>query len=101
MALPIDKLNVGGLWTILVGCVAGVVFVFNTFARADDVENKFEQIELDMAYGQFYDRLDDYEEALDEGREGLAAEYARQMERLRAVICEHDPEWERCDDRTY
>lgn len=98
MKLSLEHLNVGTVWTILVGCVMGVVFIFNTFARAADVEKKFEHLELDIAYGQFYDRLDDYEEALNEGRDVLAKEYLRQMERLRAKICELDPEWERCDD---
>ena len=50
-----------------------------------------------MAYGQYYDRLDDRDESLAEGNHELAAEYERQMERLKAKICEHDPEWERCD----
>jgi translation initiation factor IF-2 len=98
MKIPLDKINVGTIWTILAGCVAGVVFMFNTFARASEVQQKFEHLELDIAYGQFYDRLDDYEEALGEEREELAKEYLRQMERLRAKICELDPEWERCDD---
>lgn len=68
--------------------------MFATFATAAEVDG----IRLEIAYGQYYDRLDDYEEALAEGREGLAAEYKRQMERLRAQICESDPAWERCDD---
>ena len=50
-----------------------------------------------MSYGQYYDRLDDFDEAQDEENDELAKEYARQMERLKAAICEHDPKWERCD----
>jgi hypothetical protein len=98
MALRLDMINLGTVWAILAGCVAGVVFIFTEFARAEDVNKKFESLELDLAYGQYYDRLDDYDEAVDEGNQQLAAEYLRQMERLRATICEHDPEWERCDD---
>ena len=85
-----DLINLG-----TVGLVASaMLWMFATFATAAEVDD----IKLSIAYGQYYDRLDDYEEALDEGRDGLAEEYKRQMERLKAEICEQDPEWERCDD---
>lgn len=96
--MQLGHLNIGSVWAIVVGLVAAVVFVFNEFARAEDVNLKFGALELDIAYGQYYDRLDDYDEAVSEGNLDLAAEYRRQMERLRAKICESDPEWERCDD---
>jgi len=86
------KINVTLVWTAITTTVAAVLWMFTAFASASEVE----EIRIDVAYGQYYDRLDDYEEALDEGREELAAEYKRQMERLRAKICEADPEWERC-----
>ena len=89
-----DKMNLG----IAGACTAAVTWMFTTFVRADEFHKEITDINLQVAYGQYYDRLDDYEEALDEDREELAREYARQMERLRAEICEHDPEWERCDD---
>lgn len=88
----VDYVNVG-----LITSTAGVVaWMFNTFASAADVDERVSKLELDIAYGQYYDRLDDYEEAAAEGRDKLAAEYLRQMERLKAAICEADPEWERC-----
>lgn len=90
-----DKINLGLMWTAMTSTVAAVLWMFTTFATAAEVD----QIELDIAYGQFYDRLDDYEEAVEEGREELANEYKRQMERLRAKICEADPEWERCNEK--
>ena len=86
------KINLGLIWAAITTTVTAVLWMFATFASAAEVN----EIKLDIAYGQFYDRLDDYEEALDEGREELAAEYLRQMERLRAMICRSDPEWERC-----
>lgn len=88
------KINLGLIWAAITTTVTAVLWMFATFASAAEVN----EIKLDIAYGQFYDRLDDYEEALDEGREELAAEYLRQMERLRATICRSDPEWERCKD---
>lgn len=85
-----DKLNFG-----LIGLTASaMVWIFTTFASASEVE----AIAVDVAYGQYYDRLDDYDEAKDEGNVDLAAEYMRQMERLKAKICAADPEWERCDE---
>lgn len=89
-----SKINIGLIWAAVTATITAVLWMFATFATAAEVED----IRLGIAYGQFYDRLDDYEEALDEGREELAEEYKRQMERLRAYICEEDPEWERCDD---
>lgn len=84
-----DKLNFG-----LVGVTAtAVIWMFTQFASATEVE----AIAIDVAYGQYYDRLDDYDEAVSEGNAALADEYSRQMERLKAKICEADPEWERCD----
>lgn len=84
-----DRLNFG-----LIGITASaVVWMFTQFASASEVE----AIAVDVAYGQYYDRLDDYDEAISENNEDLAAEYLRQMERLKAKICEADPKWERCD----
>lgn len=85
-----DKVNLA----LISGTACAVIWMFTTFASASEVE----EIHLDISYGQFYDRLDDYDEAVDEGNEELAKEYARQMERLKAKICESDPEWERCGD---
>lgn len=87
-----NKINIGLIWAAITTTITAVLWMFATFASAAEVS----EIKLDIAYGQFYDRLDDYEEAMDEGREELAAEYLRQMERLRATICHEDPEWERC-----
>lgn len=75
---------------------AAVLWMFTTFATADEVD----ELKLDIAYGQFYDRLEDYNDALDDGNQELADEYRRQLERIRAKICEGDPNWERCDDDT-
>lgn len=89
-----SKINMALIWGAITTTVTAVLWMMSAFASAAEVD----QLKVEIAYGQYYDRLDDYEEALDEGREELAAEYRRQMERLRAKICEADPEWERCDD---
>jgi len=87
-----EAINMAMVWTAITTTVGAVLWMFATFATASEVED----IRLSIAYGQYYDRLDDYEEAIAEGRERLAEEYKRQMERLEAIICEQDPEWERC-----
>jgi hypothetical protein len=84
-----DKVNI----TLIAATASAVIWMFSHFASAAEVN----QLKLEILYGQYYDRFDDYEEALSEGREGLAKEYLRQMERIKAQICEEDPEWERCD----
>ena len=88
----------------MTGLVLCVVYMFNTFATASDVEEVIKQqthevneMKLSINYGQYYDRLDDYDEAISEGNNDLAKEYKRQMEKLEAKICEEDPKWERCD----
>jgi len=88
---------------MIVGTALGIVYMFNTFATAADVEDKISSVEdriggleLSISYGQYYDRLDNRDAAIDENNNGLAEEYERQMERLKAKICEDDPEWERC-----
>jgi len=87
-------INLGLMWTAITSTIAAVLWMFTTFATAAEVDD----IKPSIAYGQYYDRLDDYDEALEEGNMELAREYERQMERLKAQICEQDPEWERCDD---
>ena len=94
--MKLEHINIGSIWTLVTGTAIGVVYMFNTFATAADVEQKVGELELSISYGQYYDRLDDRDEAVDEGNEELAKEYERQMERLKAKICEADPEWERC-----
>lgn len=89
-----DLINLGLMWTAITSTVGAILWMFATFATAAEVDD----IKLQVLYGQYYDRLDDLDESLDEGNEELAREYERQMERIRAAICEMDPEWERCDD---
>jgi hypothetical protein len=86
----VDKVNL----SMIAATASAVIWMFATFASAADVN----EIKLDQWYGQFYDRLDDRDEAVDEGNAKLVAEYERQMERLKAKICEADPKWERCKD---
>jgi hypothetical protein len=97
--MKLDQINMGTIWTMMTGLVLCVMYMFNTFATAADVEKKVNELELAINYGQYYDRLDDYDEAMAEGNEDLAKEYKRQMERVKAKICEADSEWERCDDK--
>jgi len=87
-----DKVNM----TLLTACAGAIIWVYTNFVEASEFHKEISAINVAVAYGQYYDRLDDYDEAMDEENERLAAEYARQMERLKAEICEHDPEWERC-----
>jgi len=96
--MKLEHVNIGSIWTMIVGTALGIVYMFNTFATAADVEKKVGELELAISYGQYYDRLDDYDEAIAEDNGKLAEEYKRQMERIKAVICEHDPKWERCSE---
>jgi len=101
--MKLEKINLGILWAMLAGTATAVIWMFTTFATAadlqelkKDINGDLEKINISIAYGQYYDRLDDFDEATEEGNEDLAEEYARQMEKLKASICEVDSAWERC-----
>ena len=87
-----DKVNLA----LITAVAGGVIWITTTFVKADEFHKQITDINVSVAYGQYYDRLDDYDEAVEEENEELAKEYMRQMEKLKAEICEHDPEWERC-----
>lgn len=86
-------INMGSIWTMLVGTAIAIVYMFNTFVT----NATFTEFQTDIHYIQFYELLAQSEHAQEDGHPALAAELRRQMERLRAKICEEDPEWERCD----
>ncbi len=103
--MTLNDINISSIWTMLVGTALAITYMFTHFASGEEVDDLKEQMiaqniaqDVRAAYGQYYDRLDDFDEATDEGNEELAKEYGRQMEGLRALICEHDSKWERCDD---
>ena len=89
-----SKINLGLIWAAITTTVTAVLWMFATFASAAEVD----ALRLQIDYNAYYDRLDDLQETEAEGNEELAAEYRRQMERIKARICKSDPEWERCKD---
>ena len=92
--MKLEHINVGSIWMMLTGTVLAVVYMFTTFVTAAE----FNQFSVEVYYGQYYERLEDWQRAIDSGNDDYANELERQLERLRAKICEEDPEWERCDD---
>jgi hypothetical protein len=86
--------NMGTIWTMLVGTVGAVVYMFNNFVSAAE----FKEFQVDGWYTAYYILLDKRDEAEEKDKEELAAEIERQMERLHAKICEEDPKWERCKE---
>ena len=89
-------INIGSIWTMLVGTALAIVYMFNTFVTVSE----FESLATDLQYDQYYDFLIKRENALADGNQVFAEEISRRMERLRAKICKVDPEWERCDGST-
>jgi hypothetical protein len=85
-----DTLNLA--WA---GAVAtAFIWITTTFATASEVDD----LKLQILYGQFYDRLDDYEEEYAEGDHNSAERLRRELIRIKAKICEEDPEWDYCDE---
>ncbi len=111
------NLNLGGIWTMITATIGAVVYMFTAFVTADgndqyhDSQNAAidtyhetqseEQTEFRVSiyYDQYYSLLKDYNSALEAGQVAYAEELARQMERIKAKICEEDAEWERCSER--
>ncbi len=85
--------NMSTIWTMLVGTVMAVAYMFTTFATASDLQ----ELAVDIYYDQYYD-LRDSIRALDEDEdEDYLRELERRLERIKAKICMVEPEWERCD----
>lgn len=96
----IDKINIA----LISATAGGLIWIFTNFASAEDVKQMQQQFEgqlngltVSIKMGQYYDRLDDMLDAEDAGNDELADEYERQLEQLRADICLHRPDWERCE----
>ena len=101
--MPESKRTTFSPKNVSIASIAGLAGLFGiTFGGVEALDSRytpaseFQGLALDIWYAQYYDRLDDYEESIAEGRDELAKEYLRQMEKLAAKICTHDPEWERC-----
>jgi len=88
------KIEMGVIWAMITGTAVAIVYMFNNFVSAAT----FTDFQTDIYYVQFYELLEKKADAEDEERWELAEELQRQMERLKAKICEEDPEWERCGD---
>ncbi len=78
---------------MLAGTALAIVYMFNTFVTAA----AFDDFKTDIYYSQYYELLEKKVNAEAKGQDGLAEELSRQLERIKAKICEEDPEWERCD----
>jgi len=91
--MRLEKLNISGIWTMLAGTVVAVVYMFTTFVTVAD----FNELSVEVYYSQFYDTIDRLRDAESNGENDYALELKRRLERLKAKICEIEPEWERCD----
>ena len=79
---------------MIAGTAIAVVYMFTNFVSAA----AFSEFQTDIYYIQFYELLEKQTHAEEDSHEGLAEELGRQLERLKAKICEEDPKWERCDE---
>ena len=77
---------------MIVGTAIAIAYMFNTFVTA----REFQEYITEAFYDSYYEILDRMEEAEAKGNHELAKEFSRRLEKLRAKICEQDPEWERC-----
>jgi len=94
MKFELDKINLGSIWTMLAGTVLAVAYMFSNFVTAND----FADFKTDINYGLYYELLEKHEKAVAEDRDEFARELDRQMEKIKAKICEDDPEWKRCKE---
>lgn len=78
---------------MLAGTVVAVVYMFTTFVTVAD----FNELKVEVYYSQFYETIDRLRDAESNGEQEYSRELERRLERLKAKICEVEPEWERCD----
>ncbi len=93
MAIKLEQLNISGIWTMLAGTVIAVVYMFTTFVTVAD----FNELKVEVYYSQFYETIDRLRDAEANGEQEYSRELERRLERLKAKICDVEPEWERCD----
>ena len=79
---------------MIVGTAVAVVWMFSNFVTT----SQFEDFVVDEWYDSYYEMLDKVAHAESEGNVELALEFSRRLERIKAKICEADPEWERCKE---
>ena len=89
-------INMGSIWTMLVGTALAITYMFNTFVTTSE----FEAYVVEAYYDSYYELLDRVEEEKEEGNQAFVIELSRRLERLKAKICASDPEWERCKGET-
>ncbi len=87
--MQLDKVNMSTIWAMLMGTVAAVVYMFSNFVSASD----FGDYIVEDYYDKYYDMEDDLE---DEADDDDIRRLKRNMVRLKAKICEIEPEWEEC-----
>ena len=85
-----DKANFG----LIAATASAVLWMFATFASSAEVDD----LRLDILYGQFFDRLDDYEEELEQDDQVSAERLKRELIRIKAKICEANPKFEYCNE---
>ena len=85
-------INIGSIWTMIAGTAVAVVYMFSNFVSMTE----FNDLYSNVMYDSYYELLDQRDVAEEKGKDDLARELGRQMERLKAKICKIDPNWERC-----
>ena len=78
---------------MIVGTAIAIAYMFNTFVTVSE----FQEYITEAFYDSYYELLDRKEVAEEKGNDELAKEFSRRLEKLKAKICEQDPEWERCN----
>ena len=83
-------INMGTIWTMIVGTAMAVLYMFSNFVSAGDFN--------DYIVEDFYDKYYAMEDALEKETEDVdVRRLERSMARLKAKICAIEPEWEECD----
>jgi hypothetical protein len=91
--MKLEKINVVSIWTMLTGTVLAVTYMFSNFVSAAD----FTEFKTDINYSLYYELFEKHLNAVSKDQHNYAEELKRQMEKIKAKICEEDPKWERCE----
>lgn len=85
---------------MITGTAGAIVALFAYMSTNFVAVDEFNQMSVEVFYGQYYDNLERIEAAQRAGNEQRVRELTQRNEKLRAKICKVEPEWERCQNRS-
>lgn len=94
MSREINRANLGINAAVIALTASAIVYVFTNFVTIAE----FQSVTVELLYDQYYKTIERINTAQKAGERNYEAELKQRLEKLRAKICEVEPEWERCKE---